>query len=97
MPRTDKGQKRTSYNASLDTTGKAGKENIALNAFWKANKVSEFMTLTREEADKKIDEWMADFEARNIKRNKSWWYPSITIPIAKAVNKRTNVDKGWHL
>lgn len=95
--RKDKGTKREKYNKTLDTTGKTGKENIALNAFWKTNKVSEFMTLTKEEADKRIEEWMADFEARNIKRNKGWWYPSISIPISKAVNKRTDVDKGWHL
>ena len=95
--RSDKGVKRAKYNKTLDTTGKTGKENIALNAFWKTNTVSEFMTLSKEEADKKIDEWMAKFEAKNIKRNKSWWYPTITIPIVKARNKRTDIDKGWSL
>lgn len=95
--RSDKGTKRAKYNGAIDTTGKTGKENIVLNSFWKTNKVAEFMTLTKEEADKKLDEWMEGFQERNIKRNKGWWYPSITIPIAKAVNKRTDIDKGWHL
>lgn len=95
--RSDKGTKRAVYNGGIDSTGKTGKENIVLNAFWKLNKVSDFMNLSKEESDKKIDEWMEGFQERNIKRNRAWWYPSITIPLAKAVNKRTNIDKGWHL
>jgi hypothetical protein len=95
--RADKGTKRKKYNGAIDTTGKTGKENIALNAFWKSNKVSDFMTLSNEESNKKIEEWMEGYQERNIKKNKGWWYPSITIPLIKAVNKRTDIDKGWHL
>lgn len=91
--RSDTGTKRGNYKSNLDKTGKAGKENVILNNFWKLNKVSEFMTMTQEEADKKIDEWMERFEARNIARNSTWWYPSPIIPLDKARNKRTGIDK----
>ena len=91
--RTDTGTTRKVYKSNLDTSGKAGKENAIINNFWRLNKVADFMNLTQEEADKKIDKWMQDFEARNIARNSTWWYPSPVISIAKARNKRTNVDK----
>lgn len=98
MPRADKGVKRAKYNGSYDDTGKLGKENILLKAFWKLNKVSDFMTLSQKEADKKIDEWMEGYQERNLKKDKGWWYPSVGgLNLNEIRNKRTDIDKGWHL
>ena len=75
--RKDKGTKRDPYNTSYDDTGKTSRENKALKSFWCTNKVADMMELSPEELDAKIDQWMAEYEARQIKRVKGWWYPEL--------------------
>jgi hypothetical protein len=92
MARKDKGQKRVNYNADLDATGKTGKENTALNNFWKLHKVSDFMTLSKKEADKIIDKWFEKFEAEKLKKNKLWWYPDISKSKFHTSKKKDDLD-----
>jgi len=95
MPRSDSGTKRGKYKNSLDTTGKVGKENYVLKAFWKANKVSDIMDLTPDELDAAIDAWLIGYEARQRERHgNGWWYPTIPETTLNDVrNKRTGIDK----
>ena len=76
-------------------TGKTRKENKVENAFWKYNKVEDIMLLTSTELDQIIDTWMQDYEDRQIKNDRSWWYPTQTIYTLNDIrNKRmSGVDK----
>ena len=78
-----------------DNTGKTRKENKVERTFWKYHTVEDMMLLTSTELDQLIDNWMAAYEARQIKNDKSWWYPTVTIyTLNDARNKRmTGVDK----
>ena len=86
--RKDKGTTRVPYNTSLDETGKTSRENKALKSFWSTNKVADMMQLSPKELDAKIDEWLADYEARQIKRVNGWWYPELYY------KKETKKQKG---
>jgi hypothetical protein len=98
MPRSDEGGRREKYARTTDNTGKMGKENQLVRAFWDKHKVKDMMVLDAKEAEAVISKWMEDYEARQIARNRSWWYPSIATKTLNQVrNTRTNVDKGWHL
>lgn len=83
------------YNTKAsDKTGKTRKENRAEATFWKYHNVADIMLLTSTELDQVIDTWMAEYEARQLKLNKAWWYPSLTIYTMNDVrNKRTSLDK----
>ena len=94
--RSDKGRPHK-YKNTYETRGSAGKENQVIRAFWKKHKMDDIIQLEGKELDKAIDSWFEGYEARQIKRDRNWWYPTIVIPINKARNKRTSVDKGWHL
>jgi len=95
MPRSDSGTKRGKYKNNLDKTGKVGKENYVLRAFWKAHKLSYNMDLTPEELDAVIDAWLVGYEKRQReKHGNGWWYPSIPeFTINEVRNKRTGIDK----
>jgi hypothetical protein len=98
MPRSDSGKKRENYKTNDDNTGKTGKENKVIRAFWKKNRVKDVMLLSSTELDKIIDEWLGEYQQMQLKKDKSWWYPSIGGKTLNEVrNKRTNIDKGWHL
>jgi hypothetical protein len=83
------------YNTRpFNKTGKTRKENRVESAFWKYNKVEDIMLLTSTELDQLIDTWMQDYEDRQIKNDRSWWYPSVTTFTLNDVrNKRTGLDK----
>ena len=82
--RKDSGVKRGSYTKNLDNTGKVGRENAALKSFWVNHKMKDIIQLSTEELDKKIEEWIVIFEAKQIKSNKFWWYPEIVYePVKK--------------
>lgn len=97
-PRSDIGAKRGKYKSTLDNTGKTGKENKIMTAFWRNNKLEDMMLLTGKELDDHIDKWLEDYKKRQIKRNQFWWFPEPAQATLNDVrNKRTDVDKGWHL
>lgn len=75
--RSDTGTKRTTYVLKEDRSGKTVKENPALKSFWSDNKMIDIIQLSSEELDKFIDEWLIAYETRQLKRNLSWWYPTI--------------------
>jgi len=92
------GKPRGKYNSTKDITGKVGKEPPLLSAFLKAHKVSEMMMLTKEEQDSVIEKWLTEYAERRMKIDKTWDYPTIpTKTLNEIRNKRTDVDKGWHL
>jgi hypothetical protein len=76
-PRKDSGTKRGSYNVKVDTTGKTVKENAALKSFWSNHKMEDIIQLSTKELDKVISKWIENFQDSQLKRNKSWWYPTI--------------------
>jgi hypothetical protein len=75
--RTDTGTKRGSYVVKHDPSGKTFKENAALKGFWTDNKMVDIIQLSSEELDKLIDNWLIEYQTRQMKRNSSWWYPTI--------------------
>lgn len=75
--RTDTGTKRESYVLKQDKSGKTVKENAALKGFWTDNKMEDIKLLSSTELDKVIDEWLAQYQARQIKRDMFWWYPTM--------------------
>jgi hypothetical protein len=94
MPRTDKGTKRTKYNITYDKTGKTQREGRFLVSFWKEHTVEGMMGKTEEELDQTIDLFLERFEARQLKRDKNWWYPDIQTTLNEIRNKKTKyVDK----
>jgi hypothetical protein len=76
-PRADTGTKRTTYKTKIDNSGKTVKENAALKSFWTNHKMEDIIKLSTKELDKKIDEWIIQFEAVQKKRDKFWWFPTI--------------------
>lgn len=89
-PRSDVGAKRTSYVLKQDISGKTFKENAALKSFWTDYKMADIVQLSSEELDKVIDEWLTQFQARQIKRDPNWWYPTIHYdPKVKAKKEKT--------
>ncbi len=93
--RSDTGTKRTTYNLKKETRGKVGKENLLARAFWGGNSMETMMQLSGQELEDHLEAWFQDFQARAIKRNPTWWYPSLpTKTINEVRNKRMKgVDK----
>jgi hypothetical protein len=94
-PRSDTGTKRKTYNLKKETRGKVGKENNLARAFWGANSMDQMMQLSGQELEDHLEAWFQEFQARAIKRDPSWWYPSLpTKTINEIRNKRMKgVDK----
>ena len=101
MPRTDKGRKRGPrgpYTQKIDKTGKVGKENAVISSFWKIHKLADIMVMSTEEFEQVLEKFYQEYEARQIKRDFRWNYPIIDkSTLSEVRNKRTNIDKGWHL
>jgi hypothetical protein len=93
--RSDTGTKRTTYNLKKETRGKVGKENLLARAFWGGNSMETMMQLSGQELEDHLEAWFQEFERRAIKRNPTWWYPSLpTKTINEVRNKRMKgVDK----
>jgi len=95
-PRTDTGRKRENYTLKQDKRGKTVKENAALKGFWTDNKMEDVMLLSSRELDKLIDQWLIDYQARQLKRDQFWWYPTMYYdPIAKPKGKK-KVNKSFN-
>lgn len=94
--RIDAGTKRGSYNNSHDKTGKTVKENLALNSFWKTHTVADMMLLSSTELDRFIDEWLVEYQARQIKRDSSWWYPTIYYDPYPEPKKKRKVNTSFN-
>jgi hypothetical protein len=101
MPRIDKGVKRGPrgpYAKRTDETGKVGRESAAQRSFWKFHKLRDIMVMDPKELEATLDKFFDEYEARNIRNNPRWWYPiSNKNSLSKIRNKRTDIDKGWHL
>jgi len=94
--RTDVGRKRENYTLKQDKRGKTVKENAALKGFWSDNKMEDVMLLTSTELDKLIDQWLIDYQARQLKRDQFWWYPTMYYdPIAKP-KKKKEINKSFN-
>ncbi len=95
QPRSDKGKRRESYTAKQELRGKTSKENNPIKSFWSFHTMDQVMQLTHKELDDLIAVWIEVYQANQMKRNKSWWYPSVGgLTLHEVRNKRTNVDKG---
>lgn len=94
--RSDAGSKRTTYSANIDNTGKVGRENVALKSFWKKYKMVDIIQLTPEEIDKKIDEWLVEYEARQIKLDKFWCYPELVYEPIKKPKGPKKINNQWN-
>ena len=94
--RSDTGTKRATYVLKEDRTGKTFKENAALKGFWTDNKMVDIIQLSSEELDKLIDEWLLVYEARQLKRNLSWWYPSINYDPKPKKKKENKINTSFN-
>jgi hypothetical protein len=95
-PRIDTGRKRENYTLKQDKRGKTVKENAALKGFWTDNKMEDVMLLSSTELDKLIDQWLIDYQARQLKRDQFWWYPTMYYdPITKPKKKR-EINKSFN-
>ena len=65
------------YKSTYDQTGKVDKENFAIKAFWRQNKMEDVIQLTQEEIDIKIDEALEVYAKIQMADNVNWWYPDI--------------------
>jgi len=87
--RVDTGRKRENYTLKQDKRGKTVKENAALKGFWSDNKMEDIILLSSKELDKLIDKWLIEYQARQIKRDQFWWFPTIYYdPTPKAKKKK---------
>jgi hypothetical protein len=90
--RNDKGSTRTPYKVKeIEKRGKPEYELKLHKTFWKDNKMADVEFLSEKELDEFIDKWMEVYEARRIKEDKNWWYPTLNLPIALSRNKRYNI------
>lgn len=94
-PRTDKGSKRAKYVIKHDNRGKTVRENKALKSFWSTYKMEEIILLSDEDLDKVIDEWILDFQQRQLKRDPFWWYPTINYD-PKPKTKKKEINTSWN-
>jgi hypothetical protein len=95
-PRSDIGAKRTNYLMKHDDTGKTVKENPALKSFWSTYKMKDIIQLSNEELDKAIEEWIVKFEADQLKRSPSWWYPTIHYDPKPKVKKEKKINTSFN-
>ena len=92
------GKPRGPYKSNHDDTGKAGKENAVLRSFWKTHKVEDIMIMSDEEFEAALELFYEQYEARQTDKNPRWNYPIVDKSTLQEIrNKRTNIDKGWHL
>ena len=80
---------------NFDPIGVTLKENKVQRSFWHFHKVENMMAVAGKELDAIIDKWLEENQARNIKRNPSWWYPNMTTNTMNDIrNKRSEgLDK----
>ena len=72
----EKRSKRAPYKRKqVDTSGKTGPEYIVQKSFWTENKMTDIITLSSEELDLLIDNFLEAFVTRQIKGNKYWNFP----------------------
>ena len=95
-PRTDIGTKRGTYVLKEDKTGRTFKENAALKGFWSTHKVADMMSLSGKELDNIIEEWLVNYEATQLKRNKSWWYPFMNYDPKPKAKKEKKINKSFN-
>lgn len=82
MPQGERMAKRhantpRNYKSTYDETGKVGKENFAIKAFWRDNKMEDVIQLTQEEIDAKIEESLTKYAKTQLADNHNWWYPEL--------------------
>jgi hypothetical protein len=54
------------------------------------------MSISGEELDKLIDEWLIKYQERQLARNLFWWYPEMgKLTLSEVRNKKTDLDKGY--
>jgi hypothetical protein len=94
--RIDTGKKRENYTLKQDKRGKTVKENAALKGFWSDNKMEDIMLLTSTELDKLIDEWLVEYQARQLKRDMSWWYPTMHYDPVPKSKKKKEINKAFN-
>jgi hypothetical protein len=66
--------KRVMNILPTDNTGRAGREPKVLISFWKKHKVEDIALLSEEQINNLIEEYFTQYEYRNKKNNKKWWY-----------------------
>ena len=71
----NKGHRPPKYKTTYDDTGKVGKENRVIKAFWRENKMENIIQLSPEEIDARIEIALDNYAARQIKEDPNWWYP----------------------
>lgn len=94
--RSDSGTKRTNYVLKEDRSGKTFKENAALKSFWSAHKMEDIILLSGKELDKVIEEWILDFQQRQLKRDPFWWYPTISYDPKPKERKKKKINVSFN-
>lgn len=96
--RVDTGVKRGKYKTNYEKRGKTGKESNPIKSFWSFHTMDQVIVMSEKELTDAINNWVEKYQAKQIKKNPFWWYPDVDIKtLAEVRNKRTDVDKGWHL
>ena len=95
-PRIDVGRKRQNYTLKQDKTGKTVKENAALKGFWSENKMEDIKLLSSTELDKLIDQWLIDYQARQLKRDMFWWYPTMYYDPTPKPKKKKEINTSFN-
>lgn len=65
------------YRKTMDTTGKTSAESRPMMTFWSKYKVDDIMQMSQSELDEIIDTFLNEYAADKIKKDKSWWFPSL--------------------
>lgn len=94
--RVDVGRKRENYTLKQDKRGKTVKENAALKGFWSDHKMEDIILLSSTELDKLIDKWLIDYQARQVKRDQFWWYPTMYYDPAPKSKKKKEINTSFN-
>jgi hypothetical protein len=70
------GPRPVPYNTKKkETRGQYKREARICGLFWKYHTMDDIITLTPEELDIKIEQFYDEYQARQTKINRNWWYP----------------------
>ena len=68
------------YRKAMDITGKTSAESRPVMAFWIKHKVKDIMQMSQSEVDEAIDTFLHEWATEKIKKDKSWWFPTLGDP-----------------
>ena len=72
----------------VEPRGMQNKEPLIVKVFWREFEMSQIETLSPEELEILLDKFFSEYEARQIKQHRNWWYPG--NPKERAIDLRYN-------